>query len=270
MEQSKMLNCENCGAFIPADAAKCPYCGALNLPGGEKQYMDNLFELKEDVKELSSVSLEEYKKELGRTGRLFKWALVIFAVIAVLGGLLYLWVEKSPLYETDSADVKAQMFWERENYPKLDAMYEEGDYDGILEFEAMDCEDGYYSMAGWEHYDFIDVYRWYAACRERAVELDSGEYDEDNVYWFIMDAMFLMRDKSYESYDADEQELIEGYKQEIMELMDAKLGMGEEETKSLYAECCKEDEYGAYLDFKLAEKKVEAYIEDNMNLNKLE
>lgn len=199
MEQSKMLNCENCGAFIPADAAKCPYCGALNLPGGEKQYMDNLFELKEDVKELSSVSLEEYKKELGRTGRLFKWALVIFAVIAVLGGLLYLWVEKSPLYETDSADVKAQMFWERENYPKLDAM-------------------------------------------------------------------FLMRDKSYESYDAKEQELIEGYKQEIMDLMDAKLGMGEEETRSLYAECCKEDEYGAYLDYKLAEKKVEAYIEDNMNL----
>lgn len=266
MEQSKMLHCENCGALISADAAKCPYCGALNLPGGEKQYMDNLFELKEDVKELRFVPLEEYKKELGRTGRLFKRALAIFIVIAVLGGALYLWVEKTPLYETDSADVKEQMFWEKENYPKLDAMYEEGDYDGILEFEAADCADGYYSITGWEHYDFIDVYRWYAACRERAAEFEAGEYDEDNVYWFIMDALFLMREKSYESYDTDEQELIEGYKQEIIELLDTKLGMGEEETEKLYADCCSEDKYGAYLDYELAKKRIKAYIKDNIEL----
>lgn len=44
-----MLYCENCHAPIPEESAKCPYCGAFNAPGGERQYMEQLYGLKEDA-----------------------------------------------------------------------------------------------------------------------------------------------------------------------------------------------------------------------------
>lgn len=65
-----MLYCENCHAPIPEESAKCPYCGAFNALGGERQYMEQLYDLKEDVEEISEVPEQEYRREMGKIGRI--------------------------------------------------------------------------------------------------------------------------------------------------------------------------------------------------------
>lgn len=264
MEQEKMLYCENCNAPIPADAAKCPYCGALNAAGGEKRYMENLFALKEDVEELQTAPVQAYKKEVRKTGRIIKRTLsaVIIAAFCMWG--LRLWLDKPFNEKEPIEDVKARLDWERENYPKLDELYGAKDYDGILEFEDRIIEEGYYSISGWEHYDFINEYRRYMSFKEEASVIESGSYDKDNVYWCIVDAMFLKHDKSYAGYTDEEMEYIEDYRDETNEFLKVTLGMEQEEIEKLYDECCGQDKYGFYFNYKLAEKKIKAYIKNNM------
>lgn len=266
MEHDKMLYCENCNAPIPADAAKCPYCGALNAVGGEKKYMENLFELKGNVEELKTAPVKAYKEEVRKTGKIIKRTLfaVIIAAFCIWG--LHIWVrmpfnEKAPI-----EDVKARLDWERENYPKLDKLYEAKDYDGILEFENQIMEDGLYSISGWAHYDFINEYRRYMSFKADASIIETGNYDKDNVYWCIVDAMLLKQDKSYAGYTDEEMEYIEEYRDETNEFLKNALGMEQEEIDTLYDECCGQDKYGLYFNYKLAEKKIKAYIKNNMEL----
>lgn len=266
MEQDKILYCENCSAPIPADAAKCPYCGALNAAGGEKKYMENLYGLKEDVEELKTAPVKAYKAEVRKTGRIIKRTLfaVVIAAFCIWG--LKLWLDKPFNEKASVEDVKAQLEWERENYPKLDELYEAKDYDGILEFEDKVIEEGSYSIYGWEHYDFINEYRRYMSFKEDALIIESGNYDIDNVYWCIVDTMFFKQDKSYAGYTDEELQYIETYRDETIGFLISELGMSEEEIEGLYDECCGKDKYGLYFNYELAQKKIKAYIKNNMDL----
>lgn len=264
MEQGKMLYCENCHAPIPEHSAKCPYCGALNASGGEKKYMEQLYDLKEDVRELSSVPAMEYRREMGKIGRTIRGTFLLFAIIAVISGIVFFYNEKYGGFERQEEELKAQMLWQRENFPKLDALYEKGDYDGILEFEYESNESGYYSLSDWKHYDFLNMYRWYRSCKEGAAKAASGDYDADDICWCIIDAMFLIQERSYVSYTGEEEELIDGYRREVRNLLCTEFGMQEEEIDSLYEECCITDKYGTYFDYDTAKKRIKKYVKNNM------
>lgn len=269
MEHNKMLHCENCHALIRADDAQCPYCGALNASGGEKKYMDTLFDLKEDVEELQDVPVNEYKKEFGKSGRIIKRTLIICSVAALLVFGIFLGVDKLRYREVSVAEQKEQMLWEKENFPKLDALYAEEDYDGILEFERTNCEDGYYSIYNWAHYDFISIYRWYVFCQESAALAREMNYDDKSVQQFLMDALCMLQEKSYVEYDVKEQELVEKYQGEVRKILSSQFDIQDKDFAALYAQCCKEDEYGTYFNYKLAEKKVKAYVKNNMENGKV-
>ena len=43
-----MIKCQNCGADIKELVPRCPYCGAMNEPGAEHKYMQDLYKLKDD------------------------------------------------------------------------------------------------------------------------------------------------------------------------------------------------------------------------------
>ena len=47
-----MIACQNCGASFADDAARCPYCGALNPAGAEAAYMAQLEDLREGTDQL--------------------------------------------------------------------------------------------------------------------------------------------------------------------------------------------------------------------------
>lgn len=263
MDTGETLHCENCHALIHRDSPKCPYCGALNVLGGEKQYMEQLYDLREEVEELQSVPIREYRKGFGSAGKIIKRTLMILILAVIFIGALFWVFNRFYGHELLEEDIKARMYWEKENYPILDAMYEEGDYDGILEFQSIHCTEDAYSVSNWEHTDFIDVYAWYLSCREGAERIASGDYNDKDVYWLILDAMFVWQDRSYAVYSAAEVELIDEYRQEVKELVSARLGI-EEEFDRLYEECCSEDEYGIYFDHDLAQKKITDFVKQYM------
>ena len=221
-----MLYCENCNAPIPEESAKCPYCGAFNASGGERQYMEQLYDLKEDVEEISEVPKREYRREMGKIGRmLFRTFLVFVGLAAVCGAVVYLF-HRSTDYEISAEEMKAQAEWEREVFPKLDALYEEGDYEGVIDY----------------------VYA----------------YDEDDEISCMIDVLFLIQEKDYHVYTEAEETQIADYRREVKELLDRELGVSEEELTTLYEACCVEDEYGAYLHYDTARKKVRRYVKDRV------
>lgn len=264
-----MLHCENCHAMIPADSPKCPYCGALNAVGGEKQYMEQLFDLKEDVEDLKDIPIKTYKQELRRNSRIIKRTLFICCILALLAVGLFFITDKFRYAEMPVAERKEQLLWEKENFPKLDALYADGDYDGILEFENTYCADGYYSLYSWEHYGFISLYKWYLFFEESAAQAQKKNYDNESVERCILDAMFVLQEKDYVEYDDEDQVLVDHYKEAVREMLRSHFDMQDEDFAALYAQCCKEDEYGSYFNYKLAEKKVKDYVKNNMENGKV-
>lgn len=264
MEQTKRLYCENCHAPISETLEKCPYCGAFNASGGEKRYMEQLYDLKDDVEELCAVPSREYRKEMGKIARLIRTALLIFAAAAAVMGIFFFCTRIPGDSEPSGEEIKARMLWERENFPVLDAMYEAGDYDGILEFEYESQEDGYHPLSNWKHYDFLNGYRWYLSCKEGAAKAASGVYDQEDVFWCLIDAMFLLQDQSWAAYTEAEKALIAGYREEVRELLDTQFGMGREAVDALYAECCITDAYGTWFDYDQAKKAVKKYVNANI------
>ena len=269
MKDKKMLHCENCHATISADSAKCPYCGALNAVGGEKQYMEHLFDLKENVEELKGVPLQTYRQELKKNSRIIKRTLFICSIVALLAVGLFFITDNLRYTNMPVAEQREQLLWEKENFPKLDALYADEDYDSILEFENTNCADGYYSIYNWEHYGFISLYRWYLFCEESAVLAEERNYDDDSVERCILDAMYVLQEKYYVEYDDKDRKLVDDCKAEVREMLRSQFDIQDEDFAALYEQCCEEDEYGTYFNYKLAEKKVKAYVKNNMENGKV-
>lgn len=257
-----MLYCENCHAPIPEESEACPYCGALNASGGEKKYMERLYNLKGDVEELSRVPGQEYRREMKRIGRIIGMTVLTIAAVAVFACSALFLYRKQENSGPSEEEARARLLWERENFPKLDAMYAEGDYDGILRYVYGNEEGEYNSISNWKHSDFIDVYRWYCSCRERADQIVSGAYDEEDEIECIIDALFLIQERPYITCSEEEKGQIEEYGREIRALLCAELGMREGDLDLLYEESCLENEYGIYFDYATARKKVREYVKN--------
>lgn len=262
-----MLYCENCHAPIPEESAKCPYCGAFNASGGERQYMEQLYDLKEDVEELSEVPEMEYRREMGKIGRmLFRTFLVFAGLAAVCAGVAFLY-QKSIDYEITPEEMREQAEWEREVFPKLDALYAAGDYDGVMECVFENQAESYYSIDNWKHADFINVYTWYQTCTEGLDKADSEGYDAEKAGECILDVLFLIQERKYDSYTEDEESLIEAYQEEVKRKVGTVFGVQEEALTLLYEECRVEDEYGVYFDYQTAKKKVKNFVKKQIKTN---
>ena len=243
---------------------KCPYCGALNALGGEKQYMEQLYDIKRGVEELSGAPAREYRREIGKTGRVIRLTFAVAAGLAVLVGLFLLLSRRFMDYEPTAEEVRAQMQWEKEVFPKLDALYAEGNYDGVMECIYENQEEAYYSISNWKHADFFNTYTWYQSCVEGLEKADLEGYDAEAAGECILDALFLMQERTYDTYTESEKALIGAYQKEVKGLIDTVFGVQEEELVLLYEECCVEDEYGVYFDYKTAKKKVKDFVSEHI------
>ena len=261
METEELLQCENCTAMIPKDSARCPYCGFLNPIGGEKQYMERLSDLKEEVEELQGEPVKAYGRELRRTGRI-----MIITFVCMLAALLIFLLIRSLVNNgpnISAYDSKEQLRWERESFPLLDEMYAQGDYDGILAFEGENSDDINHSIGGWEHSDLIDVYMWYKWYIEDADSYDKGNTDSNLIVNCILDIFIVFQERSYARYDEKELVLVEEWQDEMLRIAKDRFGITEEALYQLYEDSLEETDYGSMYDFNLAEKNVKAYLKEN-------
>ena len=129
------FNCESCGALLKDSMARCPYCGTLIPGGAEREYMQKLDSIREDMEELCSVPEQSLKTELRRQGRRMRKIIAAATVVALL--LAGLFVLQNRRYDRDNT---ADFIWSRENFPRFTELYESGEYDALYELvmQAMD------------------------------------------------------------------------------------------------------------------------------------
>lgn len=83
------IRCRSCGAEFDDSLAACPYCGAENEKGAEKEYMDKLDDIHDDMSELSDDGIEQAAATTKKTGKIIAIAAIVTVLlvvdIAVLG-----------------------------------------------------------------------------------------------------------------------------------------------------------------------------------------
>ncbi len=145
-------NCLSCGAEINDSMPRCPYCGTMIAEGAQKEYMQKLSDIREDMEELGSVPAGEVRAEFRRQGRRMRRVIALAVLLTLLLAGLFLWQEKCR-----DRDNTADYIWENQNFPYMSGLYEAGDYEALLEpvLSAME-EDR--SIWNWEYYD--EYMRW--------------------------------------------------------------------------------------------------------------
>lgn len=126
-----LITCENCGAEIDIKEPRCPYCDSFLYEGAEQEYWDKMGKIHEDLKDLEDVPEQAYKREVKaqtrKVGGVLKRGMILLLVCAGLWMLF-----SGDRRAKDVEDKKSQMVWQQENFPKLDAWYEAGEYDEII------------------------------------------------------------------------------------------------------------------------------------------
>jgi len=247
--------CSNCGADVFGNEAKCPFCGYINISGAEEKFMRDIQKTESDMSEIPELQQKEYKKHMSKNTKI---VLITIGIVVMLLGILFgliAFFEKI-LYSYDEVDVKAQMLWQRENYPILDEMYNKGDYDGIIEFYYdlyiyNDENDTQYSIYEWDHYHFIDAYRRYTDVESYISDLDRGielsDYAAESLVYYCM--WFHYReydtDNEFMRLTDEEVEILDGYRKITDEYLFGRLGFTEEEAEDLYIKAVEKDGFGS-------------------------
>ena len=141
----KKIICSSCGAEFDDTLSKCPYCGSLNYKGAEAEYLGKLEGMRQDMQQLEQVPETELKKKIRKKK---KFVFKILIIIAVLAAVLAAIVFRARYIEP--RDAKEDYQWEKENFPILDHLYQEQDFEGLTEFyEQAIVEDRLIDR--WEH-----------------------------------------------------------------------------------------------------------------------
>lgn len=256
-----MIKCENCSAMIDTSVAKCPYCGAINISGSESKYLNNLDSLRENMADLSSVEGNEVKKELSKSLKL----MIIIAVSTVaLIGIICLGVfiyNKAVMGQYESEEfIRAKLSWESENYPIMDTMYAERNFEELSDFviaNTTDNEPGVSAYYNWPHYHILEYYNHLKNFRLCGATLNT---ERSSTFWYIASA-FEVLDDGYATLNETDTQLREDYRAEVLEGLRNNLNMTDEEIDSLFRKCHDKDNF---MTFSLMQSEIDNYI-NNMN-----
>ena len=241
--------CENCGAYFDAKEAKCPNCGFISYPGAEEKFMQDLEDVKEDLEEVVTDQKTEYKAELSKQVKKTIWICVIVAavILLIIGSVKLVNYLMEQRY-SNHIDVKAEMLWERETYPKLNQLLFEGKYNELLDFQLGLYEDknNTHSLYSWEYYWFLTAYNNYDMVNWYLERLDNGEkLSKLDGSCLVYEAMWLY----YRVYEQDtynqvfrdqEMDAAHRYSREMESVLFDRIGITKEEAEALYKECMKD------------------------------
>lgn len=269
----KLKQCENCGADYDIMEPACPYCGTFNAVGGEKQYMEHMEDIREDVENLSDTAGSAYTEEIKKTGNIVIKTIIAAAVFGMLLFGFFKLCDYLTFGNYSKADVKKQLMWEQENFPILNAWYDAGEYEKILEFRYHmydDKENEKISLYDWEHFEFMEMYAWRDYCfneLELAKQATKKKDIKRHVSWALQDTVHMMFDLRMDSLTEKEKEQVTGWQKEVEETVLPALNVNFEEAKQIYENSLEEKAYsdksaGTYMVFNwsMCEKAVEPYV----------
>lgn len=264
--------CPNCGGEFADWALKCPYCGSVNDKGAEAEYMKHMEELRKKLDNLDDESASDYNKSMSKTVKQLLTVIGILLAVAVVIIIAVFIVKKNTL-QKDEDFYLAEKAWQKEEYKKLDAMYAEGDYAGIID-EYYSLLDEPYSISGWTHYCYITEFYYYYS----NILTAKAQFDEDNGDYYtlgmgIYSALYLYKyttddylsqlEDNYKTngtygLSTDEVEIIRDYQTDSKDFLESTLGLSADELDSLYTECAPD----GYLDIESCLVKANELAED--------
>ena len=261
---NELIKCSNCGAEYDKNETKCPYCGYINEEGAEKEYMDRLYDVRDNLDVVDEAAAADYGKGYKRVLKIIGLTLLILALIAggifIAKGLMERGSEKDNLKK--SQDMLEEMTWKKENFPTFDDMYAEGKYEELCE-ALIDSIDQGHEVYDWEHYDFAMVYYSYVVtCRdlERVDEKGWSEHvAEDTLYHcslFYYDEVF--KDAFYYKLSDEDMEVLKPVFEYMNNVLHERLMFTDEEMADLKSTLL--NEYG-YPDYKECGKVASKYME---------
>ena len=201
----KKYICPNCGARINKDDTKCPYCGYINVEGAEKEYMDRLYDIRDDLDVVDETAAAEYGKGYGR---IFLLIGITMDVLLIITGLVF-WgraisVGKRQAAQTDkSNDMLEEMAWRKEAYREFDTLYEQGDYEALCE-AVFSAYDDHHSVYDWDHFWFTSIYRNYLLTVEDLKRIDENgwhDYEAESIFYRCC---FIYYNEVYKDMDGND------------------------------------------------------------------
>lgn len=208
----KILDCGSCGAEFDDDLPKCPYCGSVNLKGAEKEYMEKLEDVREDMGGLDDVPLEELKDAFQKQGkRLKKVVLTILALMAAVLLVVFF------VNRRDEKDYRDQYLWEQENFPILDELYDAGEYDEMLEVMGrLMAVDEDHDVYRWQHYNFYLAYDRAVDFKRLYDQKGAGDFNNFDLIALFYDEWYLACVKEFADELVKQQEALSEKEMEVL------------------------------------------------------
>lgn len=264
--------CPSCGAEFADWAHTCPYCGTVNEAVDEKLYMEHMEELRKRMDVVDDEAEKKYQRSISDS---VKKTLKIAGIVVGLALVIVLFV----LVRNKIADRRDEKFqmdqyeWRKEEYQKLNALYEAGDYAGALEEIYASTEDNEYTAGTWEHYYFVyDFYSYYQNMQMMKTEYAENDLDSYILGEGLYGAVYLVcyadddyLDRLQTSYSAnngsygiteEERTIILTYREEAEEILHDTVGWSDEEIETMYEDALDNDWLTIRPFFKKAEEML--------------
>lgn len=199
----KTVICGFCGASFEEDLAKCPYCGSTNIMSAEREYMGKLEDVRKDMGELDNAPMEELQTAVRKQGHLLKKFMIVVLAIAAAAVLIIFAVTRE-----EKRDYKAQYLWQQEYFPQLSRLYDNGEYDAMLELAAYALADNpSATLWEWEHYNFYNAYFYAANFEFLHREWEKGQLSESGYSSLFFEEWALVCLEEFEQAKYTEKEL---------------------------------------------------------------
>ncbi len=175
-EQNRIINCRSCGAEFDSSLPNCPYCGRMNLPAAESEYMAKLENIRgnlEDLGEMADRKAIAHSRVLGRK------LLIAIAVVFVIAAAAL--IVRAVQGRDEAGKGREEFLWQREAFLQFDKLYDSGDWAGLADAYRAARDDGH-SVYQYSHSRFCDYLLQIELAKSSLQEYDE-RYD-DPVFLF--------------------------------------------------------------------------------------
>lgn len=240
-----MKTCENCGASFDENLPKCPYCGALNEEGAEKEYNEKLERIRTKLDNVDELASEEFKAEAKVFLKVF---LVTLLVVGILGLAIY--GGRSAVGPVGTISNRAVVDKKIESIAEFskavkewNVLYAEGKYEEMVQTVNDNKSKFSGELYSWEHAQFVNGYSEVLRTKEAFDRFDNEEkkstYRYTEIVYNTIYLHYLVDIASYKDRytEKDAEVLREEYDSLVERLLEA-TNITEAEFEALCLKAC--------------------------------
>ena len=177
--QTKEIICPTCGGRFEENAKACPFCGTMYLPGAQEAYRQRLADMQEDLEDLSDAGSEHARVAAGHVSKkILRTVLISLIVLAAI--ILFAVIAA----RRDRQDVRAEYEWQQTHFPEMETLYENGEYDALVDMYRTAVEEGHDSVYDWEHAAFCRSAE-YVRYLDDAFATSKEPLSEEDLTWIL-------------------------------------------------------------------------------------